>query len=207
MNDWPLLKSAFSNRFLKQLVWTLLIFLSLLLYHFTNQRIDNTLNLKLPFDNAIPFLSFFVIPYLLYLPFVLACLITAVYRLDSKGIQFLFLFLASQIFANLCFYFFQTSVARPNVDNYNIFDQLVNLVYSNDKPVNTFPSLHVINSILCGYYMVSNKNKLWIFGFVFMVILSTVFMKQHYILDLIGGITWCVILYFVLNYLTKNKNQ
>ena len=61
--------------YLIRITWFLATLLSLYLYKLTNKPTQNIHILKSGFDDFIPFTSVFVIPYLLYLPFLGFCLI------------------------------------------------------------------------------------------------------------------------------------
>jgi membrane-associated phospholipid phosphatase len=182
---------------LARITWFLVILLSLYFYKLTNKATENIHTLKFSLDDLIPFVPIFVIPYLLYLPFVGFCLIEAIFKLNKRSQIFLILFLVSQIFANFIYLIFQTEVQRPLI-NSGFFDNLVQtLVYQNDNPYNAFPSLHVIDSLLCGWYLKESKNYFFVYLFIFLVIISTVLIKQHYLVDILGGIVWCFVLYFL----------
>ena len=146
----------------------------------------------------------------MYLPFLGFCLIKGVLSLDKRSRIFLIVFLVSQIFANFIYLIFQTEVQRPLI-NSGFFENLVQtLVYQNDNPYNAFPSLHVIDSLLCGWYLKESKNYFFVYLFVFLVIISTVLIKQHYLIDIFGGLTWCIILYFLAKLVFKmglKKNE
>ena len=67
------------------------------------------------------------------------------------------------------------------------------LYNKSDKPYNLFPSIHCLASWICfrGTFMCEKKNlPLQILAFVFaiLVFLSVLFTKQHYFIDIIGGI-------------------
>jgi membrane-associated phospholipid phosphatase len=189
--------------YLIRITWFLATLLSLYLYKLTNKPTQNIHILKSGFDDFIPFTSVFVIPYLLYLPFLGFCLIKGVLSLDKRSRIFLIVFLISQIFANFIYLIFQTEVPRPPTNSV-FFDNLVqNLVYKSDNPYNAFPSLHVINSILCGWYLRQSKNYLFFYFFIFLIIISTTLIKQHYLIDILGGFTWCIILYLLAKWVFK----
>jgi len=61
--------------------------------------------------------------------------------------------------------------------------------YRSDPPLNCFPSLHAENSTITAYYLSREfpKYKLVFWGIAFLVILSTLFVRQHVIADEIGG--------------------
>ena len=88
---------------LARITWFLVILLSLYFYKLTNKATENIHTLKFSLDDLIPFVPIFVIPYLLYLPFVGFCLIKAIFKLNNRSQIFLILFLVSQIFANFIY--------------------------------------------------------------------------------------------------------
>jgi membrane-associated phospholipid phosphatase len=78
-------------------------------------------------------------------------------------------------------------------------------IYSVDTATNVFPSIHVFNSI--GAMIAISKserlrNIAWLQWFTFVltvsICLSTVFLKQHSVLDIFGAIALSVILYAVV---------
>ena len=73
------------------------------------------------------------------------------------------------------------------------FDQVTAFMFNCDRPINLFPSIHCLASWI-GFRGVAmcKKVPLWIKWFAFilaiLVFLSTLFVKQHYIIDIFGGI-------------------
>ena len=91
---------------------------------------------------------------------------------------------------------------RPVVfDNNNIFTQMVQHLYATDTPTNILPSIHVFNS-LAMFYAINRSPQLKkrygvrIFCGVLTVsiILSTMFLKQHSVVDVSLGILMAVTL-------------
>ena len=83
-----------------------------------------------------------------------------------------------------------------------LYDPLTNLVlkityFFDEPPLNCFPSLHcifcfqIIFSYLKAKYPL--KKKIFIITFAFLIILSTLFVKQHYIFDIISALAVCLI--------------
>ncbi|QIB26365.1 phosphatase PAP2 family protein [Caloranaerobacter azorensis] len=92
----------------------------------------------------------------------------------------------------IIFLLYPTYVIRPEVVGSDIFSKLVLLIYSNDNPVNAFPSVHVLQSVLTHIAILNIKNikksvKISSYVFSTMVILSTITIKQHYVIDVAGG--------------------
>ena len=91
---------------------------------------------------------------------------------------------------------------RPEVftrDNFCI--ELVKRIYQTDTPTNVLPSLHVYNSICC-YIAISYCEKLQHSRLIqkgslvlsILIILSTMFLKQHSVVDVVAA---CVMAYFM----------
>jgi len=93
----------------------------------------------------------------------------------------------------------RTVITKPH----DFLARIVNWVYKKDGDTNGFPSNHVFMSIICSYYLslsYPNMYLLWILLGI-MVSISTVFAKQHYIIDIIGGIMFAVLSILISNIL------
>ncbi|MDP4089395.1 MAG: phosphatase PAP2 family protein [Bacillota bacterium] len=146
-----------------------------------------------PVDNAVPFVKEFIIGYIAWYPFIILTL--AYLCLKDKKVYYRTL--ASLILGFLAsftiFFIFQTHVPRPEVDGNDIFSVLVRLIYASDKPYNCFPSLHVLEShlMVMGVLALEDVSKRMKYFTIFcsvMIILSTQFVKQHVIIDVVGGL-------------------
>jgi membrane-associated phospholipid phosphatase len=97
---------------------------------------------------------------------------------------------------------------RVNLDSLgrkNIFITVLSRLYRVDTATNVFPSIHVFNSV--GALIAINKNSRlrqikWLQWFVFvltvLISLSTVFLKQHSVLDVFGALALNVIMYVIV---------
>jgi len=108
---------------------------------------------------------------------------------------------------------FPTYVLRPELVGNDFLTGLVRQIYTIDPPYNCFPSMHVLYSFICSWYLLIFKRVGWWFdvfiGLSFVLIsLSTVFTKQHYTPDIIGGVvvgaTVCCI--FTFSKIGRNKH-
>jgi membrane-associated phospholipid phosphatase len=72
-------------------------------------------------------------------------------------------------------------------------------LYSSDPPYNCFPSLHVAHSLVSAMACFRVHRRLAIFATVCaaLVALSTLFTKQHYVLDVVGGVALALTAYFI----------
>lgn len=161
-------------------------------------------NLNIDFiDNLIPFVNWFIIIYVLCYPWwYLGPFLSLKYN-RRRYYNYLASATIGYIIAGIFFIVLPTTIARPVVDNNNIFNILVNLIYEADTPAtNLFPSLHCFISWNC-YLSIRKEKTISMFFrisyliFACLVCASTVLVKQHFFVDIIGGvllaeITWLI---------------
>lgn len=155
-------------------------------------------------DDKIPFMSIFIIPYMLWFLYVASVL---VYQCFTNVSDFkrncIFLFTGMTIFLIVSTLYPNGHHLRPDVypDN-SIFTQITMWLQSTDTPTNLFPSIHVYNSIgthiAVTHSSTLKKNKfICISSFILMVLIcmATVFLKQHSMFDVITGILMAAVMY------------
>ena len=118
------------------------------------------------------------------------------------------------IFLIICTVFPNALNLRPTVfPRDNVFTDMVKVLYKTDTPTNVLPSIHVFNSIGVSI-AISHSNDLkkhrWIqisaYILAVLIILSTMFLKQHSVTDVIAAVTMACIIYpFV--YVTADKKR
>lgn len=168
---------------------------------------DNYYVIHTKVDDAIPFVEFFIIPYLLWFLYI-SITIAYFFFTDVKAYYRLtcFLFTGMTMFLIICTLFPNGLTLRPTEfarDNFCV--ELVKYVYRADTPTNVLPSIHVFNSI--GAYLAIRhceklrKHKLVLYGSLIMtvlIILATMFLKQHSIIDVITAFAMAIALYFAV---------
>lgn len=154
-------------------------------------------SLATPFDAHIPFIAPFVIFYVLaYVQWGVNYILIG---RDSKKLcyQFVAADILSKIICLVFFLLLPTTLVRPEVTGTDIFSNLVRLIYSVDAPVNLFPSIHCLESWCCirAAFQIKLKTpkrtRIYRILTIIMslgVFLSTLFIKQHVIVDIFGGI-------------------
>lgn len=150
-------------------------------------------------DEWIPFCEYFVVPYLLWFIFITVTVLYFAFYVKDKR-EFICLMRSLCIGMAL---FIIISLVLPNgqklrpklAGEEGFFVDLVKLVYRKDTPTNIFPSIHVYNSVVCCVAVLKNeacRKRLWVtIGTVVLTILilaSTVLIKQHSIIDLVGAL-------------------
>ena len=175
-------------------------------------------SMLLPVDYTIPFFEWAVIPYILWYPFMVA---VAVYLSVTDGRAFsrymCYMMIGFSLFIVFSFVFPNGTAAafRPDTDalgRNNVATWLLNnFIWKNDTYTNVMPSLHVVGSFMAVFGFYDSKLKKHkalgyaVAAFAILIIMSTVFVKQHAIIDIIVGIVYSVILYFVVYVLIKRR--
>lgn len=161
------------------------------------------------YDDLIPFMEIFVVPYILWFAFIF---ITVAYFFFTSKIDFYkccaYLFIGMTICLIIYTIWPNGQNLRVDLDNLgrsNIFTYIVSIIYKTDTPTNVFPSIHVYNSIGASI-AIRKSEKLrkikWIqwlsIILTILISLSTVFIKQHSILDGLSAIILSIIMYIIV---------
>ena len=155
-------------------------------------------------DDYIPFCEVFVIPYFLWFAYVSAVVIYFFFKNKEDYYRTcIFLFTGMTIFLIICTVWHNGLNLRQDISyNNNLCARLVKMLYKTDTSTNVFPSLHVFNTLGCLvalYKSKGMKDKAWIKVIAtiigILIILSTIFLKQHSVWDVIGAFALAAILY------------
>lgn len=158
-------------------------------------------------DDKIPFIEYFIIPYMLWFLYV-SGVVLYLFLKDTSGFYKCcsFLFTGMTLFLIISTLYPNGHQLRPEYfERNNIFVQAVQALYQTDTSTNIFPSIHVYNSIGAHIAIIQNdrlrQNK-WITGGSFILMVSicmaTVFLKQHSMFDVITGLILAFVMYEVV---------
>lgn len=194
------------------LAWLLVIPVLNVFYGILNHSSPHTSLLQTPLDTMIPFIPAFVIPYLIWYPFTFIVHFLLCKFNRSMYYRTLIITCMGLIVCYITFYFFQTRIERPEIGPNGIINTFVNLVYSTDAPYNCFPSIHVLTSyiLLKAAYQAKLSRKITAIISVtsWLIILSTLFIKQHMVADVLGGIVLSEILFLLIpNSLIRSRRS
>lgn len=181
-----------------------LIFIPLLLW-FT--YIENTnvpkfvMHCKL--DDKIPFVKAFILPYYFWFIYMALTFIYLGFTSKKNYYKFILLISLNLIISNIIYISFpNVQHLRPNVTGSDILSIMVKHIYNTDTPTDVFPSIHVAHSVGAYLALINCENfnkKYWykILSFISMALISisTVFVKQHSAIDVMGGIIMVLIFY------------
>lgn len=158
---------------------------------------------KLKIDDSIPFLPAFIIPYVSYFPYIV---VTIVSLWNTHYIfEFFTSYIISYVMAGIFWYLVPNGVKRPQVAGRDILSRLIAYIYKHDDDTNGFPSAHVFATLICSYFLYL-AFPIFFPVILFMgiaIIASTVLVKQHYIVDILGGgivffVSICLMRFFLL---------
>ena len=168
-----------------------------------------------PLDDQIPFCEYFLIPYLLWFVFLIGIQIyTLLYDTESFT-KFMKFIMVSYTIAILIYMLFPNcQELRPMVfERDNLFTKFLEGFYQFDTNTNVCPSIHVIGSaavVICGWNCKSLNTPGWriFFGIsAFLISISTVFLKQHSVLDILAAIPVCIVAYFAAYWRDRKRKE
>jgi len=163
-------------------------------------------------DDEIPFIEYFIVPYLLWFVFIAAVMLYFFFT-DVEGFyrlwKIVFAGVINFLFAGMTI-FLIVSTLVPNGLNIrpyaferdNIFVDMVKLLYRADTPTNVMPSIHVYNS-LAACIAISQSRALQkhravctgAYALAALIIMATMFLKQHSVIDVASAAVMAHMLY------------
>ena len=189
-------------------IWLLYFPLYLLVFSYLEKTNVRGLHRVTSFlDYHIPFCEWFIIPYLLWFAYI-AVTVTYLFFHNVSEFRHCMRFLCAGMTI-----FLIVSAVYPTVQDLrpvlpasgSILTDLVRHLYQVDTPTNVFPSIHVFNSI--GAYIAVCRVKpgkhnlgfrLGCLVLTVSIILATMFLKQHSVIDVIGGIALAYLCYYLI---------
>ncbi len=156
-------------------------------------------------DDMIPFCEWFLLPYISW--FILLIGAPLYFLLTDKRdfIKLCGMMFNGMTICLLCYLLFPNGLQlRPEVTGDNLLCRIAGLLYAVDTPTNVCPSIHVASTTaVCltafrarqfrGRAGIKAAVSLW----ALLIILSTVFLKQHSVIDVLCGILLSLLLYWI----------
>lgn len=155
-------------------------------------------------DQYIPFCEIFVVPYLLWFGYVaLTVVFLCIREKDESEKLVAFLMAGMTIFIVISAVFPNGHNLRPTVfPRDNIFIDMIKKLYMTDTPTNILPSIHVYNSVAIMIAVWRSRCfanhkaiKAAMLGLGVSIILSTVLIKQHSMLDVLLALLLSAVMY------------
>lgn len=174
-----------------------------LIYFITKLFQNNPVYLNNAIDDRIPFIPSFVVFYVMwYLFLILIPLLILKYNKKVFD-KYIVVSIVYAILEGIIFILFPTTMNRQPLVVTDISTWIVDIIYKVDTPVcNLFPSAHCAFSILFIISILDVKEikkeyKILIIISSLLIILSTVFIKQHVVVDVLGALL-IVPIYYIL---------
>ena len=147
-------------------------------------------------DDLIPFCEGFVLPYLFWFVYLIGIHVyTFLYEKEAFQKLMKFIIVSYSVALLIFFLYPNCQLLRPAVfPRDNALTDLVALFYRMDTNTNVCPSLHVVGSLAVWYTARETRlfqHRGWRLFFHLatpLVCVSTVFLKQHSVLDLVAGV-------------------
>lgn len=161
------------------------------------------------FDDKVPLVKIFFIPYLLSYPYwFIAPIIAAKNR--KRFCNWFVAVMMSFFVVAVIYCFMPTTIERPIdelLQSSNWVDQFIGNFYLFDGgyvPFGCFPSIHCLLSAFCflsirGQKNIHIANRIGILVMDILILLSTQFTKQHYIVDLISAVALAEFTFWISN--------
>ncbi len=157
------------------------------------------------FDDLIPFCEWFLIPYMFWFVFLVGMhLYTLLYDVDTFRRMMKYIIITYSAAMLIYFIFPTCQELRPiSFERDNILTRFIAGFYQFDTNTNVCPSIHVIGSLAvmeAAIYSKRIKSKEIKVAFIITAVLiciSTVFMKQHSVIDLLAALPICATAHFI----------
>ena len=152
------------------------------------------------FDSHIPFCEYFIVPYLLWFPYQVVTVLYFIFINKNKKEYYqliLNMMMGMTIFLIVSYIYPNVLHLRPSeFPRENVFTDMVRWLYRTDTPTNVLPSIHVFNSLAVHMSLTNcealRDHKGVRYGslvLTLLIILSTMFLKQHSVIDVCCGAT------------------
>ncbi len=177
--------------------------LLVLLYslYFLTQHIPLSYHtVHVPLDDCIPFMPAFILAYILWYFYVPGLLLYTSFCEREIFLRQMAVLLPGMALGIATFVLFPTQIDfRPDAAGEGLALALCRLIYANDRPVNVLPSLHCFETLAVYLPLMQNRRGhrtlCAVCGVLAALIcLSTVFVRQHSVVDLAAGILLALVL-------------
>ena len=193
--------------------WLLIVPLSLFLFTLVEKYVaTGSYNvMHVPFDNRIPFVPIFIVPYTLWYPALFVVGLHHFFRDAEAFRRYMWSFGLTYAISILVYIIYPNGQnMRPNLRGADdIFTQTIAYLHTIDTNTNVFPSIHTTGALLIIFAVLDScltRRARWIVPAVVFFVLtavSTVCLKQHSITDIFGGVVVGVVIYFVVYVLIR----
>lgn len=173
---------------------TITLTLQAIIYFIIN-NLTKTYNI-LTTSYKTPLVSYSILIYHSWYPFIF--FVSYLIFKNNKKIyhKLIYTLLLSFLISHITFLIYPNGIIRESINPNNIFDYIVLITYKLDNPVNCMPSIHALVCYILMYYTIIStikpKTKILISTYLILIILSTLFTKQHLPIDLLLSAVYAI---------------
>ena len=168
-------------------------------------------------DDRIPNMAIFIYPYVSWFPYILVCAALAIKNLDDRQFKKAVLVLTTgmNIFLFISYVWPTGLDLRESIvyDLHTLSGNLLKFVQTVDTPKSVFPSMHVYVTLVLQYTLEMQKKLVPALGIwvgrvlAVLIVLSTMFTKQHSAVDVTAAIVMFAVLALVAEKLVKEPKE
>ena len=156
--------------------------------------------LNFDIDQKIPFIPNFIYIYNTFYPFMFLTLLYLFTKDENVYMKGIISGILGFLICDIIFLIYPTIMQRPPIPETNLLTEFVlKVTFFFDTPaLNCFPSIHCLFCFQIIYsFIFTNqielKKKIPIIIYSLLIIMSTILVKQHYVVDIISALSICII--------------
>lgn len=168
-------------------------------------------------DDRIPNMAIFIYPYVSWFPYIVVCAALAIKNLDDRQFKKAVLVLTTgmNIFLFISYVWPTGLDFRESIvyDLHTLSGNLLKFVQTVDTPKSVFPSMHVYVTLVLQYTLEMQKKLVPAWGIwvgrvlALLIVLSTMFTKQHSAVDVTAAIVMFAVLALTAEKLVKEPKE
>ena len=168
-------------------------------------------------DDRIPNMAIFIYPYVSWFPYIVVCAALAIKNLDDRQFKKAVLVLTTgmNIFLFISYVWPTGLDFRESIvyDLHTLSGNLLKFVQTVDTPKSVFPSMHVYVTLVLQYTLEMQKKLVPAWGIwvgrvlAVLIVLSTMFTKQHSAVDVTAAIVMFAVLALAAEKLVKEPKE
>ena len=168
-------------------------------------------------DDRIPNMAIFIYPYVSWFPYIVVCAALAIKNLDDRQFKKAVLVLTTgmNIFLFISYVWPTGLDFRESIvyDLHTLSGNLLKFVQTVDTPKSVFPSMHVYVTLVLQYTLEMQKKLVPAWGIwvgrvlALLIVLSTMFTKQHSAVDVTAAIVMFAVLALAAEKLVKEPKE
>ena len=168
-------------------------------------------------DDRIPNMAIFIYPYVSWFPYIVVCAALAIKNLDDRQFKKAVLVLTTgmNIFLFISYVWPTGLDLRESIvyDLHTLSGNLLKFVQTVDTPKSVFPSMHVYVTLVLQYTLEMQKKLVSAWGIwvgrvlAVLIVLSTMFTKQHSAVDVTAAIVMFAVLALAAEKLVKEPKE